>query len=307
MSVTYYISTIAFSVLLYCYCSYHPSNKPLNYRDYVVSRIIRAKEGSLFQTQLEKSFSPKLFLSEDEFWEEKFFKVGWLEDQIEELLGEIQDLRYQLEEALEKLEYFAPSSNSGKQAEEEKESLSTQISLLEPKIPKLKEKIVEGKRELTKLSYYRFDYWPFLDYTSDTLTLYLQNTDFFLNTHQPTLKHLTKQIGFDLPIVIERSLLDDKKFIKETPTPEALINKVLSLASELMQTITSNDEGNDFDWVKGKKIPLYRFQLPRGNNLDDYIYAQAFYHRDFRGKKSIVVTSQFIPSRDFSQLLLEAY
>lgn len=289
------LAKLVFTALFYRYCLYRISDKPFSYKDHVVARVFKPKQDIYLESRLENNSLPKLFLSESNLWEEKFCKVEMVEDQLEEVKAEIETLSY--------------SFYSEKLSKRAKRSLATKLRLLKTNVPKLEERITKGKDEVSKLSYYRFDYLPFPGYVYDELTLYLQNTDFFLNTDQPTLKHLTKQIGFDLPIVVERSLLDDDGFIKETPTPQALINKVLLLASELMQTITLTDKSNNASWTNGKKIKLYRFQFqfPSGNNQPSHVYAQAFYYPDFKGKKWIVVTSQFISAKDFFPFASRSY
>jgi len=296
------IAKIAFSILLYRHCSYCPSNKPFNYQDHVVSRVIRNKrEEECLESILYKSCFPKLFLSPFEFLLEEYYKLGCLEDDLELYREKLSNEYANNEDLLDKI----LSGNFNEREKEKYGKLLAEIEPLEVKINELKQEIAEGKRELAKLNYYDFSYWHSARYYKDQYIELLINSGGLLNANQPTLKHLPNLVGFDLPVLIESEVLTGEDSC-ESMEPKSLINDVLLLLLLLRRTINVTNEQKSTTLVNQKQIKRYFFNFPlsnKSNNSHAYRWVVAFYYQDFKGKNWLIITSHSASSRLANNLL----
>ncbi|MFY9225640.1 MAG: hypothetical protein WAQ98_23385 [Blastocatellia bacterium] len=280
------IAQIAFGILLYRHCSYCPSNKPFNYQDHVVSRVIRNKgKEERFESVFYKSCFPKLFLSPSEFLIEEYYKLGCLEDDLELYREKLSNKYSEVNEDL--LDKMLAGDFNEKEKEKYDKFLA-EIKPLEVKINDLKQELAEGKRQLAKLNYYDFDYWHSACYYRDTEIGRWINSGGLLNVNQPTLKHLPKLVGFDLPVLIESEVLTGE-YTCESMEPKSLINNVLLLLLILRRTINATDERHSTTLVNGQQIKRYFFNFPLNENCR-YRWVVAFYYRDFRGKNFLIIT-----------------
>lgn len=280
------IAKIAFGILLYRHCSYCPSNKPFSYQDHVVSRVIRSKgKEECFESVFYKSCFPKLFLSPSEFQLEEWYKLGCLEEDLELYSKKLSSEYANNEDLLDKIW----SGNFNEREKEKYDKFLAEKDPLEVEINKLKQELAEGKYELAKLNYYDFDYWHSARYYRDTEIGRWINSGGLLNVNQPTLKHLPKLVGFDLPVLIESEVLTGE-YTCESMEPKNLMNNVLLLLLILRRTINVTDERKSTTLVKEQQIKRYFFNFPLSENCR-YRWVVAFYYRDFRGKNWLIITS----------------
>ena len=180
------------------------------------------------------------------------------------------------------------SGNFNEREKEKYDKFLAEKDPLEVEINKLKQELAEGKYELAKLNYYGFDYWHSARYYRDTEIGSWINSGGLLNVNQPTLKHLPKLVGFDLPVLIESEVLTGE-YTCESMEPKSLMNKVLLLLLILRRTINVTDERKSTTLVKEQQIKRYFFNFPLSENCR-YRWVVAFYYRDFRGKNFLIIT-----------------
>lgn len=266
------------NLVLSCYQQQCESiREKFSYCNYQVCKIFRKAEENLidFDIKAKHPYLGELFLNESDFWLTKSYRVTWVKEELEEKREELSCLRRTQIKRLDTLE--------------QKQSLIRNIKYLEKQIPELEKQIAEGEKEVSRLNHYRFGYWHSPRYISEMLINSAIDSDSLINTDQAILRQLRKKAGFELSIVIERSLFesDEEDFL--SVSGEKLMDDLLLVLLKLKESISKSSEGESTMLVGDEKVKRYLFSFQLSNQLG-YRWAKAFYHSDTKGKNWLVIT-----------------